>query len=136
MPYLTDDRKEFLANPRNKLSTAGDLTYCLTEETLRHIDTPVGAADGVKETADWSDNMLSIIGRYLRPAPRYADFALVLGCLDSTRRELLRRRHETTRSDVDVLLAAGLLEKLSRSYYANVIAPYEDTKIEQNGDVY
>ncbi len=43
----------------------------------------------------------------LPPDPHYADFAVVLGCLEATKLELYRQR----------------------------IAPYEDAKKEENGDV-
>lgn len=135
MPYLTDDRKKWLDNEKVKLTTAGDLTYCLTVEALYFID-HAGDHTMPENAAIFADRLYIHIDRYMRRQARYEDYAIVLGCLDSTRRELLRRRHETRRSDTVVILAATLLEKFSRSYYTNVVAPYEDEKIEQNGDVY
>lgn len=134
MSYPPQSRKDFLLNRHNPAPFAGDLTYCLTVASLYFVDRTTYIDSCI--TAEFNDELMHEIQRFLPVSPRYADYALVLGCLDSTRRELLRRRHETTRRDSKVLMTVGLLEIFTRAYYNNVVAPYEDTKRKQNGDVY
>lgn len=52
--------------------------------------------------------LTKLVTEYLGDEPRYADFASVLGCLEATKLELYRRG----------------------------VAPYEDRKCAENGDVY
>lgn len=121
MPYLTEQRKkEIDSNPNSVLAGAGDLTYKLTRIAL-------DCSDG-----GFADNIYDAIKRYMPRQPRYENYAIVLGCLDSTRRELHRREPYSKN-------LAGKSKRLmlfSDSYYNNVIAPYENEKIEQNGDVF
>lgn len=126
MPYLGNDRKrEIDDDSKMSLVSAGHLTYVFTRISL---------------TADldcFSDEIMTAIDRYMPRQPRYENYAIVLGCLDSTRRELRRRQNgvETkTKNRIDN--AWYMLTAFSDSYYRNVVAPYEDEKIDQNGDVF
>jgi len=126
LPYLTDQRKFDIDNdPKHPLVGAGDLTYVFTRTAL---DTPDG---------EFSDALLDAIKRYMPRQPRYENYAIVLGCLDSTRRELRRREDsQTTARKNRINHAWYRLTLFSESYYKNVIAPYENEKIKQNGDVF
>lgn len=128
MPYLTQDRKNQIIAPNSKLSTAGDLTYKLTVAAMR------SSSDN-----DFEDRLTNVISAYLRPSPRYEDFAIVLGCLDSTRREIKRRIPDLVRKGYTrhlVEMTCMRIELYAAAYYAEVVAPYEDLKIIQNGDVF
>jgi hypothetical protein len=85
VPYLTPVRKRALDEGQPPIS-AGDLTYVLTRTCVAFL-------------RPWGKT---------RRRPRYADYALVLGCLVATILELYRRR----------------------------IGPYEDERLDENGDVY
>lgn len=119
MPYLTAQRKQELENPKRKLSTAGDLTYAMTMVVLF-------------PKLSLKAELAGAIDRYLPKSPRYEDYAIVLGCIDSVKREY-RRREGLVGVSAAVFDA---LESFADSFYADHVAPYEDTKIEQNGDVY
>lgn len=90
----------------------GDLTYLLTRATL----------DGASYR-----RLLSVIDSFLPDEPRFADFAVVLGCLDATAREYVRRTGQVIPSTLAIAPAL---------FYRERVAPYEDQAIERNGDVY
>lgn len=117
MPYLTQRRKQELADPKAKLISAGDLTY---EMMLAVLDPNPPLAIRLK----------SAINRYVPANPRYEHLAIVLGCLDSTRREFVRRTANPNS------IVACALELFAEEFYNTVVAPYEDVKIKQNGDVF
>jgi hypothetical protein len=54
----------------------------------------------------------------------------VVGCLECARREFRRRQPD------DYLAADEALSEAIERFYRLVIAPYEDEKIVQNGDVF
>jgi hypothetical protein len=126
MPYLTEQRKFDIDNdPKHPLCGAGDLTYAFTRVCLD------------ADLDYFADEIMDAIGRYMPRQPRYENYAIVLGCLDSTRREIRRRENSMeTKVKNRIDNAWYMLTTFSDSYYKNVIAPYEDEKIEQNGDVF
>lgn len=122
MPYLTEERKQYL-DTGGKLETPGDLTYSLTRTLLRND--PDYIRQGLAACVD-------VYIMDLGHAPRYADYAVILGCLESTRREWLRRVPFAGRRGI----GAALIRTFTDEFYRDVVAPYEDTKIQENGDVY
>lgn len=48
--------------------------------------------------------------------------------------EYLRRRHGRSYTGVNEVV--GVLECVKQEFYRRVVAPYEDQKIKENGDVY
>lgn len=119
MPYLDTRRKFELVNGA-KPETPGDLTFLFTSALLGNL-----TGD------DLPANIREIVSWYLPDEPRFADHAVVLGCLYCARREDYRRR-SASRYD----LGRGVLSAFAVWYYDHVVAPYEDTKIAENGDVY
>lgn len=117
MPYLTDKRKKELANPKRRLITPGDLTYAMTLAVLNRGATLL------------APNLDAAIKRYMPRHPRYEDYAIVLGCLTSTFMEYERRVGAPDQFCDDF---ADYMSK----FYKDRVAPYEDAKIESNGDVY
>lgn len=120
MPYITQERRADVADPKRPLPTAGDLTYQLYIECLHYHDAPPLLLEVALEDA---------IGRYMPRRIRYENYAIVLGCLDSCARELARRRSQQS------IFARHTIKVFTEAYYRDEVAPYEDTKIEQNGDV-
>ena len=112
MPYLDYSRKQALDQGVVNPATPGDLTYLLTRTVLQ------GAT---------LQQLEAVIDSYLPEEPRFADFAIVLGSLDATSREYVRRTGRTLPATLAIL---------PHLFYRERIAPYEDEKIEQNGDVY
>lgn len=121
MPYVTEARKAELDRRKAEAVTAGDLTYLLYKAC---IDDPFG----------WS----TLKGRFDRAIdmympkksePRYENYCTVLGSFDSTRRELKRRNAQGSQS------ARHTIDIYVDDYYHEIVAPYEDKKIEENGDV-
>lgn len=121
MPYINQKRrKAMLADepPQN----AGELNYCLTWHMI-HTPVSVGLLE-VAITAEIED--------YLSVRPEsYALYNEVVGALECCRREYKRR----SRSGDGQLREFILNVALSR-LYDECVAPYESTKIEENGDVY
>jgi hypothetical protein len=128
LPYLTAGRKSQLADPKSHIVTAGDLTYLITMSAVDESQTSI--------------DLHAIIERYLPEQPRYENYAIVLGCIDSARREILRRQdflNDKARSvgwENWPELVPFYLSEFADDYYRDVIAPYEDQKIEQNGDCF
>lgn len=110
--------------------TAGDLTYRLTTIVIKNrngFSLSVGAKTLHPTTAKLFD--LAIAG-FLGKEPRFADYATALGCLDCMSREFVRR--EKAR-------AGGLeasVNHYATRFYAEKVAPYEDRKRQENGDVF
>lgn len=129
MPYIKQGRRDDLLNPVGTLDqpqNAGELNYCLT---WRMLWTPILSLDNALERE--IDEYLSVRDE------SYSVYNEVVGALECCRREFLRRRR---RDDVlwsanDLVRHEALAAALNRLYEGK-IAPYEDTKIEQNGDVY
>jgi hypothetical protein len=122
MTYLTQQRKEELADPKQMFVSPADLTYGLT----------VVAMSG-KLGASFIGALDEAIARYLgKSEPRFEDFAVIMGCLSCTSREMLRRRPNSARADI----IAKMVGTYADAFYSEHIAPYEDIKINQNGDVY
>lgn len=139
MPYLTADRKRQLRHDPTP-ETAGDLTYLITDALLKRSST-----EGLVEAFD------RFIETYLLQRPlRFERFAAVLGSLDAARREYARRNPGGTWSDsrgrlhsnyipnswIPASAVLHFLEAYAAHFYDEHVAPYEDDKIEQNGDVY
>lgn len=122
MPYVTQNRRTALdedAAPQN----AGELNYCLTWHLLHteNLDDLYSALE--KEITEY------IAAR----DPNYALYNEVVGALECCRREFVRRDGIDTRAG---LLRYDALRVTLDNLYDRIIAPYEDTKINQNGDCY
>lgn len=128
MPYLKAERKQGLDNGLLP-TTTGDLTYVFTRALL-----------GDPNEASLTEALEAGIDRYF--ARRQINYGLlcdVMGTLTCAGCEYERRSGTLINrpSDADyVRETLTSLRQFIQSFYAHVIAPYEDTKIEQNGDVY
>lgn len=132
MPYLDKTRKQYL-DTGGRIETPGDLTYMLTVALLRSHPSDPGRtfevyADAHRRIEATVEVYMTELGYQIR----YADFAVILGCLDSARREFVRRARRDGRFGYRVQAIRNFTDR----FYREVVAPYEDGKIEQNGDVY
>lgn len=117
MPYLTEQRKDELDYGRLP-TTPGDLTYRLTSIALH------------AEPDQWLEYMKGEITRYLSERPyNFASLSQVVGCIACARMEWSRRMPADN-------LKVLWWTTVEASFYSAIVAPYEDTKITANGDVY
>lgn len=123
MPYIAQDIREILDEERSPPLTAGDLTYLLYRATIDW--------DGI-DRSDFYTTLGHRVQQYITRygnEPKYQDYAEVLGALTATAWEFERRHPEGGRRKAITVM------RFANAYYGAVIAPYEDTKIEENGDV-
>lgn len=126
MPYLSQKRKDQLKDPVLLPSTPGDLTYLLTRAVLDNQQIVIAREECRRAIKQY------MVGREVR----YALFAEVLGCLLSTRLEYERRTAAALRDFGGSRRGLNIIDPIIDEFYREEVAPYEDEKIEQNGDVY
>lgn len=112
MPYLTEDEKKLL-DGGSIPQTCGHLTYLIFRTALDNY------------TLDKFDLLQDAVDKYLPANPKFEDFAKVLGSIYAAALEMERRYFRTSLALYD----------FAANFYKDVIGPYEDKKIEQNGDV-
>jgi len=115
MPYINakDDRREKLRNGEPAL-IAGELNY--------QIFYYVKHNRAVKENVSYGQ-IKAYVNNFLGEKPNYQRYNDMTGCLFRCYREILRRLN----------IVSVVLDVMNS--YDDEIAKYEDTKIEQNGDV-
>lgn len=122
MPYIDPQRRKQLGRDEERPLTAGELNYVLTKGLLdlqRNDDLRFGRS--LIETE---------IEKYLAGRnPSYTLYNEVMGALTGCALEWRRRTG-------DGIVAPTVLNDALRDFYFNVVAPYEDDKINQNGDIY
>ena len=116
MPYISakDDRREKLRNGEPAL-IAGELNY----QIFYHIKHNLAVAENCLY-----GQIRTYVKNFLGEKPNYQRYNDMTGCLIRCAKELKRRLG---------INADGL--KFIMEFYDDEIARYEDTKIEQNGDV-
>ncbi len=111
MPYITKQSREELKS-RDPMTT-GELNYliCMTAH-----------ADGqIKD-------IFRVLDRYKKnELTSYGKLNDMMGALDGARRELIRRGKQRS---------ARTIEYVQSDFYRETVAPYEDRKIEANGDIF
>lgn len=120
MPYIVQARREALEHPSAFVENVGELTYLYTRALLDNEPENVYAAIG------------SATDRYLGAARSFTHFAEVLGALTAAHLEDVRRRGRSTHNAV---AQRFWLRRYLEDFYEGIVAPYEDTKIKENGDV-
>lgn len=124
MPYIPQDIRKHveLMGPR----TAGELNYLITKELIQG-----------EKTNDLS-GIYGLLKEYVgyhatHSAVNYQVFNDVSGAVTNAVGEYYRRMGGNSRYTQEITHKAGdALEE----FYDNYIAPYEDQKIKENGDVY
>lgn len=129
MPYVKDGARARLDRDGVPMN-AGELNYAVTWHMLHTGDVRIAVQREVARFLEFRRKPSATA------APRennYQDFNDVMGALDGARREYRRRVGVQTLGDQDRLDA---VEYVATEFYDNVVAPYEDIKINENGDVY
>ncbi len=118
MPYIDQPSRGRLDRGGNP-SNPGELTYVLTLDTVNGRD---------------AEHITHVLVRYVESQGKcFQTFAEILGSLEATELELLRRRMV---SRDRLLLPLAQLGRVKRSFYSTVIGPYEDSKILAHGDIF
>lgn len=123
MPYIGQDRRDILDRGVEVPDGAGELNYVLTWHLL-NTQQHILAEALMLEVRSYIDAQVT---------KNYALYNSVIGALECCRREFRRRSGCSTFAD---LAREDAIHATMDRLYAGEIAPYENTKIEQNGDVY
>lgn len=128
MPYIkAADYERAATEP----SVPGELNYAVTLKAIDYIRNPeLGSADFYKAAWELVRDYLNHVGL------SYTNGNAVMGALDCVGREVKRRLADNPEADPlvhNILHELGILRDF---VYDDLIAPYEQEKIEENGDVY
>lgn len=136
MPYLTQGRKDELA-AGDVLRTPGDLNYMITRRLLGFVEwyRTVPPEAGI---AALQEDIEALIGRYIEQhGASYTTYNSIMGALDCCKREWCRRTNQQRKwLEPGRRAAVDCVKQKAKAFYAEVVGPYEDLKIEENGDVY
>lgn len=117
MPYITKDRRRLVGLCGEPPQNCGELNYMfsmavLESDDMRGLQSELGA----------------LCHQYIiNKGLKYQHINDVVGAIFGAKAEMVRR---TGRHKFD-----SLFDDVARSFYAAVAAPYEDTKIAENGDL-
>jgi hypothetical protein len=127
MPYIkSDDYTRAAVEP----ITPGELNYAITLQAIKVLEGHLGLIQFVLAV----DKLIS--GYFKRVGMSYTNGNAVMGVLDCAARELNRRVPPSVGWSTDVFMLYSFLNNMRDDLYDTRLAPYEDTKIEENGDVY
>lgn len=118
MPYIKLIARERLANAKAIILNAGELNYLLTRECQKWPQMFIRV------------RLWVIVRRYLSAQIlNYETLNSVMGALEGCKREYVRRVGE----NATVVCA---LNDVQDDFYEKIVAPYEQGKIAENGDVF
>lgn len=118
MPYIDPKRRPFLLKEPTTAQDPGELNFVITSYLVQNDPGHWEAGD----IRGFINKYLDLSGR------RYRTYNEVIGVLVCVVLEWERRKDNCYPGDIIVAVAKDL--------YAEEIAPYEDRKIAENGDVY
>jgi len=130
MPYI---KQEDYDRATDKPETPGELNFAITIRIIEYLTVVE------KSNVDLFNEVTILVNEYLdRVGLSYTNGNAVMGVLSCAARELKRRMMDSPQAEADELVkrATKKLETVADIIYAGTLAPYEDTKIEENGDVY
>ncbi len=125
MPYI--NRVDYARAARIPV-TPGELNYAITLKAIAHIE-------GLPNVSllGFRGQVMALCHAYItRRGLSYTTGNEVLGVIACTALELIRRCGETE----VVMQLSDMLGDVGHHLYDDVLAPYEDKKIIENGDVY
>lgn len=116
MPYITQTARQMIKDG-GPVQTAGELNYLITQQLLRQWD--------------WETDQLIAIFEAIKKYVDHRGMSYgvandIIGALECSRREFKRRR------GIDLRFLSEIADK----FYDAKVAPYEDQKIQQNGDLF
>lgn len=119
MPYITQSDRHPLDEGLRTPLNPGELNYAITKAVI----------DGMADPALLHHTLRGIVDAYLKlKGTRYSYINDIVGALTCAKLEFIRR--------TDIRRFDGLFDDVARDVYTEVGAPYEDGKINENGDVY
>ena len=125
MPYIKQTKRSRLQVQPTEIRDAGELNYMVTKAALRHVNNP--------DLNKFLQDVRTFVIFYKQSTNllNYQFSNDVVGALVCAGLELERRLGT---SDAE-LLSIKLLTQ-AREFYKIYVAPYEDLKIKENGDVF
>ena len=123
MPYI---KSTDYARAARLPITAGELNYAITLKIIEHLETG-------KSLIGFYGQILKLCESYInRRGLTYTIGNEVLGVIACAGHEAMRRCGDTQ----TVNWITAMLASVGNHIYDNILAPYEDGKIIENGDVY
>jgi len=125
MPYIPQSQREAMEKDPGLISNPGHLNYKLTKFIL------------AKEFVDMDDLQFNLDHYcqtfFAATTKNYQASNDIIGALNCCALEFKRRFHDGYGRDRKKVLR--VLELVASNFYTSTTAPYEDVKIEENGDV-
>jgi hypothetical protein len=116
MPYIKQEDRSRVDG--GNIQTSGELNYAVTRLLLGH-------------TSDFAYDLAVLLQDYIKTnGLSYSKINDCLGALEGAKLEFRRRTDTWSNPELQTL------DNIKKEFYDNVAAPYEDTKIKLNGDVY
>jgi hypothetical protein len=125
MPYITQERRKALQLKTNKIETAGELNFLFTV-ALIDSETP--------ELAEMDLRLLIndyLTGHDLSYQVANDIIGALICCAFEASRRLLGKVDQTT-----IVKIFEVVSTVAGEFYKTLVAPYEDGKLEENGDVF
>ena len=127
MPYIKSDDYE---RGGSAPAVPGELNYALTMRACMYFR-------GDFDLAAFEDLATDLCETYIqRVGMSYTNINAVIGVLICCSYELFRRCKGKVELDLIYDVQGTLVDDLAEALYHKMAAPYEDTKIEENGDVF
>ncbi len=127
MPYI---KQEYRETAMDTPASVGQLNYAMTVRAIAFVEGRVTASEFGTYLMMLVENYLEVVGR------TYQSFNDVMGVLACVPRELERRLREDFGAPNRVRRFKEEVLAMSDIFYVLSVAPYEDGKIEDNGDVF
>ena len=120
MPYITKTARQIIEEG-GVIQTGGELNYAFTREIAKHLG--YGKEELTVGLMNRIDEFVGVHGK------SYTTFNTVLGALVGANLEYIRRMGPNNR-------VSDTFADVVAEFYGQIVGPYEDEKIKQNGDVY
>lgn len=125
MPYIKQENRTLIDSKKVYPRNAGELNYAITQ---CFIQQPVGIP-----VLSFANSIKKLVIQYIRTnGLKYQQINDVIGALNGVWWEARRRLGET--DQVNLLFEAITL--VEDNFYHAVVGPYEDEKIQENGELY
>lgn len=130
MPYITQERRTSLDTTTHEIATnAGELNYLFTVRVLDARKASQFGSIGGSTIESLARDLRTEIDDYIESMGlRYQYINDVLGALTGAKLEMQRR--------AGIHTFDNLFDNVRNKFYSEVAAPYENLKIQENGDVY
>jgi len=130
MPYIDQDARDRLESNHFHPRTPGELTYLITQSMLNSTG---GHADLKAEIHKHVSHYIGVFGH------SFGTYNAIMGSLCCAHEEYRRRGGWCATTFKPLKLPEWRLRPVldySVEFYDSVVAPYEEKKIDENGDVY